>query len=268
MVYLKEFENHSEYEAFTATTEFIKPNVSTCVSEDDVHYNPIPPQSERYLTFIAKENGSFKFSGNTVQYSLDEGKTWTNLTNNTNSPTVTAGNKIMWRTESGLTPSQTAGIGRFSASTQFDVEGNPMSLLLGDDFKGKTDLTGKNYAFYGLFSGCTNVVSAKNMSLPATTLAEYCYSSMFSGCTSLTTAPALPATTLVTFCYNSMFNGCTSLNYIKAMFTDTPSSTYTSNWVNGVATSGTFVKNSAATWDVTGVNGIPTGWTVETASAS
>ncbi|MBO6272259.1 hypothetical protein J6O48_05695 [bacterium] len=64
-----------------------------------------------------------------------------------------------------------------------------------------------------------------------------------------------------------MFNGCTNLNYIKAMFTTTPSTTYTSSWVNSVASSGTFVKNSAATWDVTGVNGIPTGWTVETASA-
>lgn len=30
---------------------------------------------------------------------------------------------------------------------------------------------------------------------------------------------------------------------------------------------GTFIKNASATWDVTGVNGIPTGWTVETASS-
>lgn len=30
---------------------------------------------------------------------------------------------------------------------------------------------------------------------------------------------------------------------------------------------GTFVKNSAATWNVTGVNGIPNGWTITTASA-
>ena len=63
-----------------------------------------------------------------------------------------------------------------------------------------------------------------------------------------------------------MFEGCTSLNYIKAMFTTTPSSSYTSNWVKNVAASGTFVKNSAATWNVTGIEGIPEGWTVETAS--
>jgi len=64
-----------------------------------------------------------------------------------------------------------------------------------------------------------------------------------------------------------MFYGCTNLNYIKAMFTTTPSIAYTNGWVNGVSTTGTFVKNSAATWNVTGVNGIPTGWTIETTSA-
>ena len=90
---------------------------------------------------------------------------------------------------------------------------------------------------------------------------------MFYGCTSLTTAPELPATTLVNSCYDSMFRGCTSLNYVKAMFTTTPSSSYTSNWVSGVSSTGTFVKNSSATWDVTGANGIPSGWTVTTASA-
>ena len=64
-----------------------------------------------------------------------------------------------------------------------------------------------------------------------------------------------------------MFSGCTSLNYIKAMFTTTPGAGYTSNWVSGVAASGTFVKNSAAGWDVSGSDGIPNNWTVETVSS-
>ena len=86
---------------------------------------------------------------------------------------------------------------------------------------------------------------------------------MFNGCTSLTTAPSvLPATTLVYRCYNYMFNGCTKLNYIKAMFTTAPGEDYTYAWVEGVASTGTFVKYSGATWNVTGVNGIPEGWTV------
>ena len=122
-----------------------------------------------------------------------------------------------------------------------------------------------SYCYYSMFYGCTRLTTAP--ALPATTLADYCYSYMFRNCTSLTIAPALPATTLASYCYYYMFYGCTSLNYIKAMFTTTPSTSYTDNWVSGVASTGTFVKNSAATWTTTGVNGIPTGWTVETASA-
>ena len=40
MKYIKTFENHTEYEVFTGTTEFILPNVSVCVNENEVHYNP------------------------------------------------------------------------------------------------------------------------------------------------------------------------------------------------------------------------------------
>ena len=119
-----------------------------------------------------------------------------------------------------------------------------------------------NGCYRGMFENCTSLVTVSE--LPATTLAERCYVSMFSGCTSLASAPELPATTLALSCYGGMFNGCTSLNYIKAMFTTTPSGIYTQEWVQGVAASGTFVKNSAATWNVTGVNGVPSGWTVNT----
>ena len=126
-----------------------------------------------------------------------------------------------------------------------------------------TTLEGGCYS--SMFKGCTSLTTAPE--LPATTLVSNCYGNMFSGCTSLTTAPVLPATTLTNSCYEYMFRGCSKLNYIKAMFTTEPSTTYTSNWVNGVKSTGTFVKNSAATWNVTGIHGIPTRWTVETASA-
>ena len=113
---------------------------------------------------------------------------------------------------------------------------------------------------------CSDIVELINVpNLLATTLANYCYASMFNGCTSLTTAPELPATTLANGCYYSMFQGCTNLNYIKAMFTTTPSDTYTNSWVYGVSATGTFVKNSQATWIITGNYGIPSGWTVVTA---
>ena len=47
------------------------------------------------------------------------------------------------------------------------------------------------------------------------------------------------------------------------MFITTPSSYYTGYWVRGVASTGTFVKNPDATWDVVGVSGVPEGWTVK-----
>lgn len=119
--------------------------------------------------------------------------------------------------------------------------------------------------YAGMFFGCTSLTSAPL--LPATKLASGCYSNMFKGCTGLIIAPALPATTLVDYCYYAMFYNCTNLSYIKAMFTMTPASSYTRNWVNGVKATGTFVKNSEATWNVTGTSGIPSGWTVETASS-
>ena len=115
--------------------------------------------------------------------------------------------------------------------------------------------------YQALFYNCTSLTTAP--ALPATTLAPTCYKHLFQGCTSLTTAPELNAKTLVSNCYTNMFYGCSKLNYIKALFTTTPSAEYTSNWVNGVAASGTFVKNREATWDEIGNNGIPTGWTVQ-----
>ena len=118
-----------------------------------------------------------------------------------------------------------------------------------------------NNCYESMFYGCSSLTTAPE--LPATTLANYCYNQMFFGCTSLTTAPTLPATTLAIGCYSYMFKNCSKLNYIKAMFTTKPSGSYTYNWVSGVASSGTFVKNKNATWNVTGTNGIPSGWAVE-----
>jgi hypothetical protein len=124
--------------------------------------------------------------------------------------------------------------------------------------------------YQGMFQSCTSLTTAPSI-LPAMTLQWGCYWSMFQGCSSLVIAPVLPATALTSTCYEEMFKNCTSLNYIKAMFTTTPSTTSgsgpTGNWVKGVSSSGTFVKNSSATWNVIGDNGVPEGWTIETASS-
>lgn len=364
--YLKLYESHSQY-----VNPEIKPNVSYCRQENEVHYNP-RTWADEYFTTVACEDGTISFNIRfdmgtdmitSISYSTDNGETWT-TTNNTDNKTVNLvidvtvnnGDKVMWKgdaTQTGCwSPNEDVNymVGSFFSSTcEFDAQGNVMSLLYGDGFRNKTTIekdyafaflfcdfgnektcsianaknlslpatTLADYCYFTMFGGCTSLTTAPSVlpattlaqgcyismfggctslttapELPATTLAEYCYSIMFNGCsslttapelpstalaercyekmfldcTSLTTAPELPATTLVSGCYSGMFWGCTSLNYIKAMFTTTPSTTYTSSWVRDIASTGTFVKNAAATWTDVGTYAVPRGWTVETAS--
>ena len=120
----------------------------------------------------------------------------------------------------------------------------------------------KNMCYGSMFKSCTALTTAP--ALPATKLALSCYDSMFEGCTSLTQAPDLNAPELSSSCYSNMFKGCTNLNYVKALFNTIPSSIYTSDWLSGVSTTCTFLKNSKSNWQSTGVNGIPAGWTIQT----
>lgn len=132
-------------------------------------------------------------------------------------------------------------------------------------------------ACYQRMFGNSGLVEAPD--LPAMNLETMCYQYMFEGCTSLQKAPLLPALNLDYWCYEKMFNGCSSLSYIKMMATKVKISTYLgvqlrdltsknidsycASWVKGVASSGTFVKNQDAVWDVKGVNGVPEGWTIQ-----
>ncbi len=193
------------------------------------------------------------------------------------------------------------GSGESSVYASSGMFGNCTGLTtLPENFLPATTLA--KYCYVGMFYGCTSLTTLPENLLPATELQPGCYTGMFQNCTSLNTlpetllpalemvdgstsgsgsvhlgcycymfygctslikAPELPATTLAFYCYNQMFCGCSKLNYIKALFTTTPGSGYTYGWVSGVASSGTFVKNFQAEWDVTGASGIPSGWTVE-----
>ena len=220
----------------------------------------------------------------------------------------------MWK-GSNLSVNTETGIGIIRPSAAARVEGNVMSLIYGDDFAGQTVIP-NNYNLRKLFSGATNITSAENMVLPATTVKQQCYSQMFDrctnltatpktigssamtwggsyamsnmfsnctslinvpsnllpalnlgtqcywymfeGCSGLTESPILPAPNLVSQCYNGMFRNCSSLNSVICLSNSTMSF---SEWLTGVASTGTFYKNQSATW-TTGANGIPSNWTV------
>ena len=118
-----------------------------------------------------------------------------------------------------------------------------------------------NMCYYNIFNGCTALTTAPE--LPATTLADNCYNEMFQGCTSLTTAPVLTATTLADSCYQSMFKNCNNLNYMKCLATDITATDALKDWLSGVASTGTFVKEYGVEYLINSPSGIPRGWTVE-----
>ena len=218
-----------------------------------------------YLSFKFVTDGTVKWQNvkGDIEYSKNGGSTWTAFNGATVS--ATTGDEIWFKGSltGGCGANTETSSSKFYTSGYFFASGNIQSLC---GFYN----TLQDYHFSYLFFRCSflNIDENNKLLLPATTLAKNCYYYMFRGCTSLTTAPKLPATTLANRCYYYMFRDCASLNYIKAMFTTTPSTSYMSNWVNGVASSGTFVKNSAATWtSECGVSACPCGWAVRTASA-
>ena len=117
------------------------------------------------------------------------------------------------------------------------------------------------YCCSQMFRNCSSLVTPPP-ELPALSTGQYCYSFMFYGCSKIEEAPLLPATKLRDGCYSSMFYGCSNLAYIKMLAPDISASECLDSWVNGVALSGTFVKNKKATWNVIGTSGVPEGWDV------
>ena len=118
-----------------------------------------------------------------------------------------------------------------------------------------TTLASSCYSY--MFYGCTNLTMAPE--LPATTLQSNCYEYMFYNCEKLAEAPELPAATLVTNCYSRMFYGCELIDYIKVS-AESWDTAYTTDWLYGVAASGTVYKHYIVTIPTNSTSGIPNGW--------
>jgi hypothetical protein len=302
--YLALFQSKNDYIKFMTSKEFVTPNVSVCDDTKEMFYNEttlepfvITNAGKNQLTLSLKQNTTQK----DLTYKVGDGEWQT-------AKSITIKQNESVSIVSSLEPISNYGIGTFviDGDSTCKISGNIMSLY------GNKNSIEDTYAFYKLFSGCTQLVDASNLDLPATTIVNYCYDSMFRGCTNLTTAPnILPATTLADNCYGNMFRGCESLttapqlpatklanNCYQYMFLgcknltsalELPATTLTSNcyrdmfrncsklskitmlatnisatnclsnWVNGVSSSGTFVKHPLTSID-TGESGIPKKW--------
>lgn len=170
----------------------------------------------------------------------------------------------------------------------FNVGGNIMSLLVGDNFENAT-LTNSNVnCFKGLFqdtkvvdasklvlpsnvvSGCyesmfmsTVYLTAAPATLPATTLAQECYRFMFYYCPNLMITPIIQATTLAESSCSQMFYDSNKVNYIITYAQDISASNCLDIWLQYVSGDGNFYNLGGATYQ-SGDSGIPGGWTEHT----
>ena len=251
---------------------------------------------EKYLTMTVDESNS----GETIihpniegslpnlnlQYRINNGSWNDFIVGTTADIHVVAGDVVQWK---GNNPN---GVSTYENNClNFSISGNPVALsgnimslidCVGDaleipndycfyklfrnsaiktvssDFLPATTL--KSSCYRDLFSTCPNLTQAPE--LPATTLADGCYNGMFYNCASLTNAPELPAKVLLEGCYGYMFTYCYLLNYVKCLATEGIVLSALDNWLDGVASTGTFEKLSGVSYE-TGSNGIPSGWTVK-----
>ena len=208
--------------------------------------------SQDYLTFKITASGNIKWQSSStgitreIQYSNDDGTTWSSITSTTEGVLipVVVGDTVLFKGNNSRYATSLNDYTTFgNSSAGFEVCGNIMSLISGDGFTSATTLS-QQHTFAKMFLSCSGLSSAENLTLPATALTDNCYDSMFRGSRNLTTAPELPAPTLQWYSYEYMFSGCTSLNYIKCLATNISAFSCTANWVRGVAASGTFVKAS------------------------
>jgi hypothetical protein len=262
--------------------------LSSVVTETCI-YNPTHDYSRDYLTLQILTDGTVAWNSigsgmsKTIEYSLNDGS-WTPITaSSSTNINVLAGDTVRLRgTNSAYAKDKSNYSGFEGGTATFNVEGNAMSLVYGDNFINQYTLS-SNYTFCSMFK-LSNVVSAENLILPATSLSQYAYRAMFSNAYSLNVAPALPATrlntgvyyymfencalstapellapTLVNSCYYCMFIGCRNLNYVRCLATSIGTTNTTQNWLKDVASQGTFVQADGITW-TRGVNGIPNNW--------
>ena len=216
MKYIKRFSTLSGQTEYL-TNEELDTYVGYVDETQNVYYDDaIPEYKDRYFTIKSlADNNVIYFRKNSnsnvtsLYTSTDGGNSWSLVTPQASSnqviATLNAGEKLLIKGENTK-----YYYSRFSTSGQFKVYGNIMSLISGDSFANADTITDTG-AFSGLFSGATDLTSAENIILPATTLTSECYKEMFHNCANLTASPVLPATTLASSCYGYMFAGCSSL---------------------------------------------------------
>lgn len=265
-------------------------NWSTGDSGIPTGWTVVNQYGSQYLTIESLEdNNAIGWKSNdsntkTIQWSTDK-ITWTSATSSTSGTSLTTlntGDKLYIKGTNNTYGAQWNTYSYFTSTNTFNVYGNIMSMIYGDNFA-NTDTPNYNCMFWRMYQG-SKVVDASHLILPATVrslmlteMFNNCtsltgapvlsnstnyqsHNGMFKGCTSLTTAPVITANP-GQYSYRSMFENCSSLNSITIYVTSLGSGAF-DNWLKNVAATGTFTKLASMTSFPSGSSGIPSGWTV------
>lgn len=176
---------------------------------------PIDPT---WLYFTMPQGGTITLTKNgtptavTLEYSLDNGSTWTEWveSENVRSLTLAAGQTMHVRntseTSTGFSTSAT-NYYNFAFSSDTYAGGNTDSLLC----KNPENSNITSYCYSSLFANAGALITAPI--LPNVNISPYCYFCTFLNCVSLTLTEefTLPAINLRLSCYRRMFSGCKSL---------------------------------------------------------
>lgn len=260
--YIKIFANSGETKTAIDNETLSKPYVVFNTSTSGIDYDTISAQidySTIPFTVEAMQDGYVGIRTSYLEdivYSINGGS-WNSYSSRVS---VNSGDTVAFKATDNdkVLGSQFMG----DTTVRYNLYGNIGSLIYGDDFL-TTDYSDKYCYMTQWIYGDEHIVDTEHLILPFMDVSsiQQCYAQMFRSCTNLVSAPTLPATILGSYCYYQMFNYCENLNYIKCLATTNIGSDNTYSWVQGVASTGTFVKKSGVNWP-TGENGIPSGWTV------
>lgn len=227
----------------------------------DIGERPLP----NYFYFEALQDGTFTLTIHAslstsdlsyVEYSTDMGDTWVK-TNNIDSstvtittPTITTGNRVLWRGSGIRYSTSTSVFSRFTATGNFNAGGYINSLCYGDAVKTNTVST---YRYIYLFYSNTKLRSAEDVIFPTGSANQYCQG-MFRLCSYLKSAPLLRATSTASNMYREMYYDCTRLERVVTLTTSSATGTYY-NWLKNVPTTCLLVVNyNASASHITTIN--------------
>lgn len=207
--YLGKYENDAAIQTAVDNGELLNPYVAYNVNDDVIDWNGKTPssgsgQTVDYFTIESiEDNNQFTFNSISGLYMSTDGENWVTAS----SVTLDSGDTVYLKRDNtnAINSKMLTDV-----TGNFNLKGNVMSLIYGDNYSGQTTIPAYRH-FYHLFQGCDYLISAEDLSLPATILANNCYEEMFHQCHNLIAAPELPAMTMTTSCYQAMFFGCTSL---------------------------------------------------------